>query len=151
MWRRNMTQYVERMKNKNNEGMGQVGRRKATRQSQSQSKEKWETLKKTNTPGTELHCFLKHRLSEQFFPELNSLMKLKKKSQLPRPVKSVPTPTHYQLAVISSNCKWIIRFPLGKMLVKKIKQNEQGNTCLMSGFAFPERLVYWCIMESHSS
>lgn len=52
----------EKIETWSNEEMGQVGRRKATRQSQ--SKGKWEIIKKTNTPGTEFHCFLKQRLSE---------------------------------------------------------------------------------------
>lgn len=78
----------------------------------SQRKGKCETLKKTNPSGTESHPSIKHRLSEYFFPELNSLMELKEKKknkpqqkQLSRQVKSAPTPTHSQQAMISSNCK----------------------------------------------
>jgi len=71
---------IERVKNKEGEAMrewdGWAGEKQ--QDSLSQRKGKAETLNKTNPLGTESHPSIKCRLSKYFFPELNSLMELKK-------------------------------------------------------------------------
>lgn len=95
----------------------------------SQRQGKQETLMKTNPPGIKSCPSVRRRLSDYFFPELNSLMELKKKTTkttFKAGEKCALVPTHAQQAVISSNCKGIIRFPLGEMLVKKQNKVSEG-------------------------